>query len=65
MPLFYTIFTLVNEGTDVVQRSQHTPEHCAAITPVPLNHHQSSFLQLFHVIATPAQLQHEPQLIYG
>lgn len=42
---YYTIFTLGNEGTDVVQSSRCTPEHCAAITPVPLNHHQNSFVQ--------------------
>lgn len=44
-PCFSAIFTLVNEGADVVQRSQCTPEHCAAITPVPLNHHLNSFVQ--------------------
>jgi len=57
---FYTIFTLVNERTDVVQRSQSAPEHYAAITPVASNHHQNSFVEelfsWFHAIAARAWL---------
>lgn len=50
----------MNEGTDVVQKSQSAPERYAAITPVSLNHYQNSFVQesfsWFHVIAARAQL---------
>lgn len=65
---FYTIFTLVNEGTDMVQRRESAPEHITAITAASLNPHQNSFVQGsfsgFHVIAAPASSKHAPQT-YG